>query len=145
MRKKFCRRAISPAISTIILIGVAVVGAIAAGNAMFSQNEISQKITRLDLIDASIMRMTDSRTFFEASVKNSGTMAFSHLSVSFADDSGVFHTISKQDPLNPGEQFADQMVVDVPITVGKRYLIKIDGITTTGSSFSSADVAFARG
>lgn len=144
-QKKFCKRAISPAISTTILIGVAVVGAIAAGNAMFSQNEISQKITRLDLIDASIVRMTDSRMFFEASVRNSGTTVFSYLSISFADDSGVFHAISKQDALNPGEQFAGQIVVEVPITIGNRYLIKVEGTTTTGSSFGSADVTVARG
>ena len=137
-------RAVSPAIATIFLISVAVVGAIAAGNAMSAQNEISQKITRLELMDASIVKMTESKTFFAASVRNSGTTTFSSLSVSFADDSGAFHTISNLQPLNPGEQFADQIIVDTPVTSGKKHLIKIEGITTSGSSFRSIDIAVVR-
>jgi hypothetical protein len=139
------RRAVSPAIATIFLIGVAVVGSVAAGNAMFQQNEISQKITKLDLVDASLIKITPTKTYFAATVKNSGTTIFASVSVSFIDDSSNSHTIASYTPLSPGEQFGNYLVDVVSVSFGKRYLVSIDGITLSGSTFRSADTIMVRG
>jgi hypothetical protein len=140
------KRAISPAIATIFLIGVAVVGAITAGNSMFKQNEISQKTAKLDLIDASLVRLgTVGKTYFTVTVKNSGTTTFTSVNLSFIDDSGNFHTITSLTPLNPGEQFGDYLVENVVVNPGKKYVINIDGTTSSGSLFRAAETIIARG
>lgn len=140
------RRAISPAIATIFLIGVAVVGAITAGNSMLKQNEISQKITKLDLADANLVRLgVTGKTYFAATIRNSGTTTFASVNVSFVDDSGNFHTITNLALLSPGEQFGDYLVEDVTVNPGKKYVINIEGTATSGSSFSTAETIIARG
>ncbi len=139
------KRAISPAIATIFLIGVAVVGAIAAGNGMFKQNEITQKTTKLDLIDVNLVKIASGKTYFAATVKNTGTTTFSSVNVSFVDEFGNFYTITSLTPLGPGEQFGDHLIENVAVNLGKKYLINIDGTTLSGSTFRSADTINARG
>ncbi len=139
------RRAISPAITTIFLIGVAVVGAIAAGNGMFKQNEIIQKTAKLELIDVSLVKIASDKTYFAATVKNTGTTTFSSVNVSFVDEFENFYTISSLAPLYPGEQFGNHLIENAAVNLGKKYLINIDGTTVSGSTFHSADVINARG
>lgn len=139
------KRAISPAIATIFLIGVAVVGAIAAGNGMFKQNEITQKTTKLDLIDVNLVKIASDKTYFAATVKNTGTTTFSSVNVSFVDEFGNFYTITSLIPLEPGEQFGDHLIENIAVKLGKKYLINIDGTTPSGSTFRSADTINARG
>ncbi|HEX9846089.1 MAG TPA: hypothetical protein VGA92_06450 [Candidatus Nitrosotenuis sp.] len=139
------KRAISPAIATIFLIGVAVVGAIAAGNGMFKQNEITQKTTKLDLIDVNLVKIASDKTYFAATVKNTGMTTFSSVNVSFVDEFGNFYTITSLTPLEPGEQFGDHLIENVAVNLGKKYLINIDGTTPSGSTFRSADTINVRG
>lgn len=138
------RKAISPAIATIFLIGVAVVGAIAAGNGMIKQNEISQKTTKLDLVDSNLVKISSDKIYFAATVKNMGTTTFTSVNISFVDDSGNFHTITSLTPLNPGEQFGNYLIENVAVNPGKKYLINIDGTTHSGSTFRSAETVIAR-
>jgi hypothetical protein len=139
------RKAISPAIATIFLIGVAVVGAVAAGNGMFKQNEISQKTTKIGLVDSNLVKISSERIYFAATVKNMGTTIFTSVNVSFIDDSGNFHTITSLAPLNPGEQFGNYLIDNVAVNSGKRYLINIDGTISDGSTFRSAETIIAMG
>jgi hypothetical protein len=137
-------RAISPAIASIFLIGVAVTGAITAGNAMFRQNEISMKTARLDILDSALMSIGTSKTYFAVTVKNTGTTTFSSIDLSFVDGEGIFHTISSTIPLPPGEQFGGYLVENVVVSSGKRYAVSIDGTTSGGSTFHSAETVVAR-
>jgi hypothetical protein len=139
------RKAISPAIATIFLIGVAVIGAVTAGNGMFKQNEISQKTTKIGLVDSNLVKISSEKIYFAATVKNMGTTTFTSVNVSFVDDSGNFHTITSLTPLNPGEQFGNYLIENIAVNPGKRYLINIDGTTSSGSTFRSAETIMARG
>lgn len=139
------KRAISPAIATIFLIGVAVIGATTAGNGMLKQNEIAQKIARLDLIDASLVKLgAADKTYFAATVKNTGTITFNSIRISFVDDVGNFHTIVSLTPLNPGEQFGDYIIENVTVEEGKKYLVSLDAVAVTGSKFNAAKTITAR-
>lgn len=138
------RKAISPAIATIFLIGVAIIGATTAGNGMLKQNEIAQKSARLELVDVTLVKLGTEKTYFAAMVKNVGTIAFSSVKISFYDDVGVFHTINSVMPLDPGEQFGDYLIENAKIENGKKYLVSLDAITTTGSKFNAAKTITAR-
>ncbi len=136
-------RAVSPAIASIFLIGVAVTGAITAGNAMFRQNEISMKTAKLDILDSALVPLGTSKAYFAVTVKNTGTTTFSSINLSFVDEQGIFHAISTTS-LPPGEQFGGYLVEDVAVSSGKRYVVSIDGTTSEGSTFHSAETVIAR-
>jgi hypothetical protein len=137
------RRAISPAIASIFLIGVAVIGATSAGNAMFKQNEMSQKYATLTLMDASLVKIAQSKTYFAATVKNTGTVTFTSVLLSFADDSGVFRTINAGQ-LKPGETLAKYSVEGIGIVSGKMYLVRLEAVAADGSQYQTTRMVAAR-
>lgn|GEM_PF-2665257 len=139
------RRAISPAIASIFLIGIAVAGAISAGSAMFKQNEISYHSASLDVLDADLVRLSHGKTYFAGTLKNTGTVAFASVSVSLVDDSGTFHTVSSTSVLNPGDKFSDHVINDVPIVPGRKYLVHVEGVTVSGSVLKTTKMATAQG
>jgi len=112
---------------------------------MFKQNEITQKTTKLDLIDVNLVKIASDKTYFAATVKNTGTTIFSSVNVSFVDEFGNFYTITSLTPLEPGEQFGDHLIENITVKLGKKYLINVDGTTPSGSTFRSADTINARG
>lgn len=140
------RRAISPAIASIMLIGVAMAGSVAAGSAMFKQNEIASISTKVDLIDATLVDMNvASKAYFTATVKNSGTTSLSFVSVGFLDDDGNPQSMSSNEHLNPGQQWSDYLVTGVSVVPGKKYVLHVDAATKSGSRFHWADTVTARG
>ncbi len=140
------KRAISPAITSIILIGVAVSGAIAAGSAMFRQNEIASVSTSADLIDATLISMNVAgKAYFAATIKNSGTTSLNFASVGFLDDSGNSQSITNNAGLDPGQQWGRYIVTESSVTPGKRYVVYIDATTKSGSHYHWADTVTARG
>lgn len=138
-------RAISPAITSIFLIGVAVTGAVSAGNAMFEQNEISQKSVRLDIVDANLVRLGVDKAYFGFTVKNTGTVTFTSINLSVVGGSGVFHTITNEGTLEPGDQISKYLIKDAALTSGIKYLVHINGVTSTGSEYSLAQTVMVRG
>jgi hypothetical protein len=139
-------RAISPAITSILLIGIAIAGSITAGSAMFKQNEIANISTKVDLIDAALVNMNvKNKAYFAATVKNSGTTSLDFVSVGFLDDNGNSQSISSNENLNPGQQWGSYLVTDVSVTSGKKYVLHVDASTKSGSRYHWADAVTARG
>lgn len=140
------KRAISPAITSIILIGVAISGAIAAGTAMFKQNEIAAISTKADLIDATLVNMNVAdKAYFAATVKNSGTTILNYVSVGFLDDDGNSQSMTSNASLDPGQQWGGYLVTGVAVTPGKKYALHIDATAKSGSHYHWADTVAARG
>lgn len=139
-------RAISPAISSIILIGIAITGSIAAGAAMLKQNEIASISTKVDLIDATLVNMNvANKAYFAAAVKNSGTTSLNFVSVGFLDDNGNSQSMSSNASLNPGQQWGSYLVIGVSVMPGKKYVLHVDATTKSGSQYHWADTVTARG
>jgi hypothetical protein len=140
------RRAISPAIASIILIGIAITGSIAAGAAMFKQNEIASILTKVDLIDATLVNMNvANKAYFTATVKNSGTTSLNFVSIGFLDEDGNSQSMSSSADLNPGQQWGSYLVTGVSVTPGKKYVLQVDATTKSGSRYHWADIVTARG
>ncbi|HSA97534.1 MAG TPA: hypothetical protein VLF17_00445 [Candidatus Nitrosotenuis sp.] len=140
------RRAISPAITSIILIGVAISGAITAGTTMFKQNETASISTNVDLIDATLVNMNvASRSYFAATIKNSGTTSLNFASIGFLDDNGNSQSMANTKNLDPGQQWGSYLVTGVSVTPGKKYVLHIDATTKSGSHYHWADTITARG
>jgi len=140
------RRAISPAIASIILIGVAITGSITTGAAMFKQNEIANISTKADLIDATLVNMNvANKAYFAATVKNSGTTSLNFVSIGFLDDNGNSQSMSSNTSLNPGQQWSRYLITDVSVTPGKKYVLHVDAATKSGSQYHWADTVTARG
>lgn len=138
------RRGVSPAITTMLLIGIAVIGGISAGATMFKQNEIVSKTTRIDVIRANLidMHMTN-KTFFTISMKNTGTTTILSGNVGFyAND--VFHSISIP-KLDPGEAIGTSQIFDTSVTLNRKYTINARIVATDGSTYEWADAQIATG
>lgn len=139
------RRAASPAITSIILIGVAISGAIAAGGTMFKQNEIASISTKVDLIDATLVNMNVAdKSYFAATIKNSGTTVLDFASVGFLDDDGNSQSMASNASLEPGQQWGGYLVTGVSVTPGKKYALHVDAATKSGSRYHWADSITAR-
>ena len=140
------RRTISPAIASIVLIGVAITGSIAAGSAMFKQNEIANVSTKADLIDATLVNMNvANKAYFAATVKNAGTTSLNFVSIGFLDDDGNSQSMTSNANLIPGQQWGSYLTTNVSVTPGKKYVLHIDATTKSGSHFHWADTVTARG
>lgn len=139
------RRAISPAITSIILIGVAISGAIAAGSTMFKQNEVASISTKADLIDATLASMNVAgKSYFAATIKNSGTTVLDFASIGFLDDDGNPQSMTNNASLDPGQQWGSHIVTGVSVTPGKKYVLHVDATTRSGSHYHWADSITAR-
>lgn len=140
------KRAISPAIASLVLIGVAIAGSITAGSAMFKQNETASISTKADLIDATLVNMNvANKAYFAATIKNSGTTSLNFVSVGFLDDSGNSQSMTNNANLNPGQQWGGYFAADVAVTPGKKYVLFVDATTKSGSHYHWADSVTARG
>lgn len=139
------RRAVSPAIASIILIGVAITGSIAAGSIMFKQNETASISTKVDLIDAALVNMNvANKAYFAATVKNAGTTNLNFVSIGFLDDNGNSQSMTNNVNLNPGQQWGSYLMTGVSVTSGKKYVLHIYATTNSGSRYHWADTITAR-
>jgi hypothetical protein len=139
------RRAVSPAIATIILIGVSVTGSIAAGSAMFKQNETASILTKVDLIDAALVNMNvANKAYFAATVKNAGTTSLNFVSIGFLDDNGNSQNMINDANLNPGQQWGSYLTTEGSVTPDKKYVLHIYATTNSGSQYHWADTITAR-
>jgi hypothetical protein len=136
------RRGVSPAITTMLLIGVAVIGGISAGATMFTQSEIVSKTTRIDVIKANLIDMhPTNKTFFTFSLKNTGTTTILSGTAGFyAND--VFHSISIP-KLDPGETFGTSQIFETNVALNHKYAINARIIATDGSTYAWADTQIA--
>lgn len=140
------KRTISPAIASIILIGVAVSGSIAAGSAMFKQSEIANISTKVDLIDIALVNLNvENKAYFAATIKNSGTTSLNFISVGFLDDDGNSQNMINNSNLNPGQQWGSYIITDISVIPDKKYVLFINATTNSGSQYRWADSIVARG
>lgn len=139
------RRAISPAITSLFLIGVAVTGGISAGAAMFKQNEIASKTTKIDVTRTNLTDMkVVNKTFFATNLKNTGTTTITSGSVGFYDDGGLFYSVSIP-RLDPGQTFGANNVFDVSVSMNRKYLIRAQVLASDGSTYEWTDLQTASG
>ncbi len=138
------RRGISSAITTLLLIGVAVTGGVSAGTVMIKQNEIASKTTRVDVMRSSLIDISmTNKTFFTTSLKNTGTTTIISGSVGFfGEDSFHFIDIPK---LDPGEVFGTSKIFDTNVVLNHRYPINVRVLATDGSTYEWADLQIATG
>jgi hypothetical protein len=144
MRK---RKAISPAIVTLLLMAVAISGGIAVWQSMNSQAQTISKTSKLDVVDVSLTRLqVDSKAFFSITLKNSGTIDFDTIEAGFWDDANKYTSFVKNSAnLLPGVQWSQNDVIDANITPNQKYTIKISGTSSDGSKFSMAQTVSAMG
>ncbi|MEM3065243.1 MAG: hypothetical protein QW177_07715 [Candidatus Nitrosotenuis sp.] len=128
-------RGISSAITTLFLIGVAVIGGISAGIAMYEQNEIVTKSTRLEVIKADLVHMTwANKTFFTIDLKNTGTVAIASGTAGFYDKDQSFHSMEIP-RLLPGQSFGSSAIFDANVEAGAKYLLHTKAAGTDGSTY----------
>jgi hypothetical protein len=141
------RKAISPAIVTLLLMAVAISGGIAVWQSMNSQAQTISKISKLDIVDVSLAKLqVGGKAFFSVTLKNSGTVDFDAIEAGFWDDTNKYVSFIKNSAnLLPGVQWAENDVIDANITPNQKYTIKVIGTTSDGSTFSMAKTVFAMG
>ncbi len=138
------RRGISPAITTMLLIGVAVAGGVSAGVAMHNQTEIVSKTTRIDVIKADLISMyMTNKTFFATSLKNTGTVTVLSGDVGFYNN-GVFYSLDIP-RLEPGQTFGAKQVFDTGVVMNQKYLINVRIVASDGSTYEWAEAQTAAG
>lgn len=137
-------RGISSAITTLFLIGVAVIGGLSAGTAMYEQNEIVTKSTKIDVVKTNLVHtLTANKTFFTLDLKNTGITTIASGTAGFYDNGNTFHSV--QIPrLNPGQVFGTTEIFDANIHTNIKYLIHVKVLDTTGSSYEWVDTVAAR-
>lgn len=141
------RKAISPAIVTLLLMAVAIAGGIAVWQSMNSQAQTISKISKLDIVDISLSKLqVEGKAFFSVTLKNSGTVDFDTIEAGFWDDTNKYVSFVKNSAnLLPGEQWAENNVFDVNITPNQKYTLKVAGTASDGSTFSMAKSVSAMG
>jgi len=141
------RKAISPAIVTMLLMAVAISGGIAVWQSMNSQAQTISKTSKLDMVDVSLAKLqVDGKAFFSVTLKNSGTVDFNTIEVGFWDDTNKYVSFVKNSAnLLPGIQWSENDVFDASITPNQKYTVKVSGTTSDGSKFSMAKTVSAMG
>ncbi|MEW6043992.1 MAG: hypothetical protein AB1608_06980 [Thermoproteota archaeon] len=128
-------RGISSAITTLFLIGVAVIGGISVGTTMYEQNEIVTKSTKLEIIKADLVHMNlANRTFFAIDLKNTGTVTIASGIAGFYDNDESFHSVEIPS-LMPGQSFGSSVIVDANVEAGAKYPLHTRAVGTDGSSY----------
>lgn len=128
-------RGISSAITTLFLIGVAVIGGVSAGLAMFEQNEIVTKSTKLEIIKADLVHMNfANKTFFSIDLKNAGTVTIASGVAGFYDNDESFHSVEIPS-LVPGQSFGSSVIVDANVEAGVKYPLHTKVLGADGSSY----------
>lgn len=136
-------RGISPAISSLFLITVAVTGGISVGVAMNQQSQIISKSLKLDPLKIDLIRLhTPNKAFFSINIKNTGTIPISSATVGFYDKNNIFYSVSITD-LEPGQTAGVSKIFDVQIFSNSKYQIHIKATGADGSTFESADMVRA--
>lgn len=131
------RSGISPAITTILLMAVAVVGAILATNSLQNQNQAVSQVTDVDVISANLYDLeTSSKSYLAFTVQNTGTTSLSALSVSLIDGSSNLHSFAGP-PLVPGAQWSTDSILDTDVVKGNQYALLIEATAADGSKHSS--------
>jgi len=141
------RKAISPAIVTMLLMAVAIAGGMAVWQSMNTQAQTISKVSKLDVVDVSLAKLqVDGKAFFSVTLKNSGTIPFDVIEAGFWDDSNKYISFVKNSAnLLPGQQWNEDDTFDASITANQKYTVKISGTTPDGSKFSMARIVSAMG
>jgi len=130
-----------------LLMAVAISGGITVWQSMNSQAQTISKISKLDVVDVSLVRLqVDGKSFFSVTLKNSGTIPFDTVEAGFWDDANKYVGFIKNSAnLLPGAQWAENDVFDANITPNQKYTVKISGASSDGSKFSMAKTVSAMG
>jgi len=150
IRNKFCknRRGISPAITSIILIGVAVAAGIGSYSTYASTANTASLKGSLMVEGASLIKQSNGEEWLSVTIKNSGNKAFSTTLVSLQIDTdpaapGIQPFVANPVPaaLSPGQTAsASARIVSsagVPITdqnIGDTLPVEVTATTTDGST-----------
>ncbi len=141
------RRAVSPVMATLLLIAVAIAGALIAWQQMREQVLIAGKNTKYEVVDVSLAKLqAGNQAYFAITIKNTGTTAMTYTEAGFFDDNNTYHSFTDSSTqVKPGDQWSRDGTFDAQIAVNKKYAAKIVGRTSEGSTFNLAQMVTASG
>jgi len=130
-----------------LLMAVAIAGGMAVWQSMNSQAQIMSKVSKLDIVDVSLVKLqVGNKAFFSVTLKNSGTIPFDTIEAGFWDDSNKYISFVKDSAnLLPGHQWSEDDTFDASVMANQKYTVKISGMTSDGSRFSMAKIVSAMG
>ena len=130
-----------------LLMAVAIAGGMAVWQSMNSQTQIMSKVSKLDIVDVSLVKLqVGNKAFFSVTLKNSGTIPFDTIEAGFWDDNNKYIRFVKDSAnLLPGHQWSEDSTFDASVTANQKYTVKISGTTSDGSRFSMAKIVSAMG
>ena len=130
-----------------LLMAVAIAGGMAVWQSMNSQAQIISKVSKLDMVDVSLVKLqVGDKAFFSVTLKNSGTTDFDSVEAGFWDNNNKYISFVKNSVnLLPGQQWSEDNTFDASVTSNQKYTVKISGTTSDGSRFSMAKTVSAMG
>lgn len=129
-------RATSPAITTLLLMVVAVAGGMTVWQSMNFNASIASQSLNVDSLDVSLVKISGGNVLLSVTIKNSGTIYIDSIEAGFWDDNQRYSFLSGSD-LAPGEQWSKTGTFDAKIEKYQRYAIKISARGSDDSTLNS--------
>jgi len=141
------RRAVSPVMATLLLIAVAIAGALIAWQQMREQALTAGKSTKYEVVEVSLTKLqTGNQAYFAVTLKNTGTTAMTYTEAGFFDNNNTYHSFTDSSTeVKPGQQWSRDGTFGAQISVNQKYTVKIVGRTSEGSTFNLAQTVTAAG
>jgi len=141
------KKAVSPLISTIILIALCVAGGLVVYSQIFSTSNILSARGQVTVESVDLAVQTDGQTVFTITIKNTGNKPVSELTVNLA---GTDYTVTlPSGGLQPGRSACHVETNPTPpangFVVGKSYNVVVKATFSDGSGFSKTETVKCMG
>jgi len=141
------KKAVSPLISTIILIALCVAGGLAVYSQIFSTSNILSARGQVTIESIDLAVQTDGQAVFTITIKNSGSKPVSELTVNLA---GTDYTVTlPSGGLQTGQSASHVETNPTPpangFVVGKSYNVVVKATFSDGSTFSKTETVKCMG
>jgi len=124
---------VSPLVSTLILISIAIAGGLIVYGALYSWSGIMSAKAQLDIESVDFVKVSDGDVTFAITVKNSGSKPFDVMKITLPNGTETGDIITGT--LQPGQSIGYSTTVTGTFVVGNTYTVTINGTCTDGSTF----------
>ncbi len=134
-------------INTIVMLAiitVTIASLYIALQQLTAQIAVASMVIRYEIIDASLVKINDSKAYFSIVLKNSGNKEIIYTEALFYDDNSIYHSIQKNSMIQSGQKLNMEGVFDARITYGQEYIIKIIAKHSDGSIHTISKTIQAR-
>ena len=134
-------------INTIVMLAiitVTVASLYIALQQLTAQIAVASMVIRYEIVDASLVKINDSKAYFSIVLKNSGNKEIVYTETAFYDDNSIYHSIQKDSMIQNGQKLNMEGVFDARITYGQEYTIKIIAKYSDGSIHTISKTIQAR-